>query len=517
MARVFQTSQPYGGEVQLGLSPSRIQQYQQSENPAVRAGGAILAESPEVFPATRKCRDVLWSVLFLALFGALVYLAYTESKGWSFDDHAFMPDAKKAGLKAVLVAMISSVIVACVLSVFFLVMLRCCTKLIVWATLLFAPTVSLLFAASFVIFPKFWNFEDKNTGLMFCALLAVPALLMLTCYCMCWRKLIDFTASILHAVTGVLQQHLGLCVVALVSLLFSVAWTILCATAVVAVSDRLIKNQHDCDTENPPRGKSIGAGSFCGPDYSIGLYALTFMIFAWGVTVFQNVGHTTNCGVFGRWYFNKPASVASSLWVSLTTSFGSICFGSLIVAFISAVEATLRAFRSNNGRNTVTKIALCLLDCLISCIRDMMEAFSYFTYVQVASRGLSFWSSARVTFTLCKWDNLFALVATTLVGNVCTLGSLMCGLLSGLVGYILGARFVPQDLSKDEVSNIHVVNIVSAMILGVVTARTILNVLRSGFATIVVCWAENKEALRTLHNGLYDDFSQRSLQGVALL
>jgi hypothetical protein len=147
-----------------------------------------------------------------------------------------------------------------------------------------------------------------------------------------------------------------------------------------------------------------------------------------------------------------------------------------------------------------------------------MQALSYFAYVQVAIRGFSFWSSAKVTFALCKWDNLFAaLISSTLVGNVCFLGSLMCGLLSGLVGYIVGAKFAPQGLSEDEVSNIHVVNIVSAIILGVVTARTILNVLRSGFATIVVCWAENKEALRTLHSSLYDDFSQRTLQGIALL
>merc|ERR1739848_361395 len=122
-------------------------------------------------------------------------------------------------------------------------------------------------------------------------------------------------------------------------------------------------------------------------------------------------------------------------------------------------------FRRNNNGNTVTQIVLCLLDCLISCIRDMVEAFSYFAYVQVAMRGLSFWSSAKVTFTLCKWDNLFALVGTTLVGNVCAMGSLMCGLLSGLVGYLVGAKLVPQGLSKDEVSNIHVVNIVSAIVL----------------------------------------------------
>merc|ERR1712139_105820 len=141
---------------------------------------------------------------------------------------------------------------------------------------------------------------------------------------------------------------------------------------------------------------------------------------------------------------------------------------------------------------------------LISCIKDMAEAFSYFAYVQCAIRGLSFWSSAKATYALCTWENLYALVATTVVDTVCALGSLMCGILSGAAGYYVGAKFIPEGLSEDEVSSIHVLNIISAILIGMAVARTILNVLRSGFATIVVCWAENREALRSLQCALYD-------------
>lgn len=316
--------------------------------------------------------------------------------------------------------------------------------------------------------------------------------------------MIDFTAKILYAVAGVLEQHLGLCIVALVVLVFSVLWAILCFTAVVALSDKLIKSQHDCEG-------SIDSNKCFGPATAYGLYALTFMIFAWGVTVFQNVGHTTNCGVFGRWYFRQPASVCRCLWVSLTTSFGSICLGSLIVAFIAAVEATLRHMRRQIGRsNGALQALLCVLDCFITCIKDMMEAFSYFAYVQCALRGLSFWSSAKATYALCKCENLYPLVATTLVEQVCNLGSLMCGMFAGAAGYLVGARFVPEGLMDVEVSNILAVNILSGILIGIITARTILNVLRSGFATIVVCWAENKEAPRSLQGGLAEEFNQRN-------
>lgn len=505
MTRSFQTSQPYGGygEVQMGVPASRIQQFNQSDNQAIRAGGAVLGEAPEVFPATRKCRDVVWIILFLAVLGALGYFAYTESRGWSFHGDDFDQDAKKVGFKAVLFAIVSSVAVACPLALVFLALARCCTKVVVWVALLFTPTAMLIEAVSFIAFPKVYNFQDPESRYIACACLAIPALLLLTCYICCWRKLIDFTTKILYAVAGILGEHLGLCVVALVSLVFSILWATLCFASLMALSSKFVQAGHVCEG-NDKSSKCLGKGSFYG------LYFLTFLIFAWGTTIFQNVGHTTNCCVFGRWYFRQAASVRSSLWVSLTTSFGSICLGSLIIAFISAVEATLRMMRRSSGRNNVAQmVVLCVLECLISCIRDMAEAFSYFTYVQVAIRGLSFWSSAKATYALCKWDNLYGLIGTTLVGNVCALGSVMCGLLSGVAGYLVGARFIPKGLSEEEVFSIHILSIVSATLIGIVTARTILNVLRSGFATIVVCWAENKEALQSLQCGLYDDFNQR--------
>merc|ERR1711904_118080 len=103
------------------------------------------------------------------------------------------------------------------------------------------------------------------------------------------------------------------------------------------------------------------------------------------------------------------------------------------------------ARRSSGRNNGVQMGALCVLECLISCLRDMVEAFSYFAYVQCAIRGLSFWSSAKATYALCKSENIFALVATTLVDNVCFLGSVMCGIIAALVGSLgCTRRFITE-------------------------------------------------------------------------
>ena len=85
----------------------------------------------------------------------------------------------------------------------------------------------------------------------------------------------------------------------------------------------------------------------------------------WGFQVNKNVSHTTTCGVAATWYFStvvdhKPTPAAFKR--TMTTSFGSVCLGSLIVAFLQAVRAMLRGFQ--NSRSCLTLIAICLLRCI---------------------------------------------------------------------------------------------------------------------------------------------------------
>merc|ERR1719240_772754 len=109
---------------QVSVKPEKIQQLNRSEDAAVRAGAAILSQSPGMFPASRKCQDILWALLFVGVLGSLGYYAYTESHGWTFSGSDFYHNYRDAGLKSVLVAMASSVGVAYLLALLFLVLAR---------------------------------------------------------------------------------------------------------------------------------------------------------------------------------------------------------------------------------------------------------------------------------------------------------------------------------------------------------------------------------------------------------
>lgn len=92
-------------------------------------------------------------------------------------------------------------------------------------------------------------------------------------------------------------------------------------------------------------------------------------------TVIGNVVHVTTAGTVGTWWFVPEEAngccsqaVRESYVRSLTTSFGSICLGSLIVAIIQALRETVRSIRDNDD-----SILACVAECILGCIGTCMK------------------------------------------------------------------------------------------------------------------------------------------------
>ncbi len=83
----------------------------------------------------------------------------------------------------------------------------------------------------------------------------------------------------------------------------------------------------------------------------------------------------TVAGTVGNWWF-KPdeASTCCSSAVNnaairaMTTSFGSICFGSLIVAVIQALKMLANTARAEGDAGIMACVAECILACLASIV-----------------------------------------------------------------------------------------------------------------------------------------------------
>ncbi|KAG5462330.1 MAG: plasma-membrane choline transporter-domain-containing protein [Olpidium bornovanus] len=99
-----------------------------------------------------------------------------------------------------------------------------------------------------------------------------------------------------------------------------------------------------------------------------------------GFTVIKSVVHVTNSGVFAAYYFlegspqGMPSSPAlGSLKRATTTSFGSICLGSLIIAVLRTAKAIVRGIASDTDNGCAVFCAMCLV-CLLDWIGEFFPA-----------------------------------------------------------------------------------------------------------------------------------------------
>lgn len=102
-----------------------------------------------------------------------------------------------------------------------------------------------------------------------------------------------------------------------------------------------------------------------------------FLSFFWGINVFKNTLHVTTSGAMADWWFNGSASsnkVCSSLGRAMTTSFGSICFGSLLIAIVQALEALVRQSQREDRDAGEENALMCFLRCCALCILECIKA-----------------------------------------------------------------------------------------------------------------------------------------------
>jgi hypothetical protein len=69
----------------------------------------------------------------------------------------------------------------------------------------------------------------------------------------------------------------------------------------------------------------------------------------------------------------------------MTTSFGSICFGGLVVAFIQALRMLANSARANGDGNFL----VCIAECLLACLASIIEYLNKWAFIYVGIYGFS--------------------------------------------------------------------------------------------------------------------------------
>merc|ERR1712232_1140460 len=242
-----------------------------------------------------------------------------------------------------------------------------------------------------------------------------------------------------------------------------------------------------------------------------GVLFLGALVYVWGAQVVYAVCHLTYCGVFGRWYFAKTGGVMQSLRVALTYSFGSISFGSFLIAAVRAAEsiASMARSQAQEDGNTLCCIIFLIVEMVIGCIGDMLEYFSEWAYVQCAVRGVKFTDAARITYSMMTCANIKYILKVLLLDSVVLLGAILCGLVGAAVG--AGVAFATGDDAMSITAGA-----VIGLWAGCLAGGSAAGIISSGTKTILALWAEDPEPLRLTHPETHYEFEARIVNGMDL-
>ncbi|KAJ7537675.1 hypothetical protein O6H91_11G016900 [Diphasiastrum complanatum] len=205
----------------------------------------------------------------------------------------------------------------------------------------------------------------------------------------------------------------------------------------------------------------------------------------WTGAILCNLVHVTIAGVIvlvlahnGQDAPPMPSRpLLRSLRHAISTSLGSICYGSLFTAAIRTLRWAIRGLRSRIGNN---ECLLCCVDFLFNLVETLVRFFNKYAYVEVAVYGKSFNCSARDAWELFQSTGIEALVAYDLSGAVLLMAVILGGLVTGsCVG--IWTWFKRRDRFVMVGS--------TSMILGMILVGMSLVVVESAITSIYICYA----------------------------
>jgi len=226
-----------------------------------------------------------------------------------------------------------------------------------------------------------------------------------------------------------------------------------------------------------------------------GLWVLLAFLFFWTGEVFQNVVYTTCCGVAASWYFLRDGVSNPTLGAfrrTMTTSFGSVCFGSLLVAILKTIRLLLRMMMEKaSDTGACGMVAMCILCCveaLVGMIESLLEYFNEYAYAQIAIYGKKYTTAAKDTIQLLKQSGMLAIINDMLINPVLVMTSFFSGILVALIVGLLSRSVLYGFFG---------------FLIGLYMCSMCLSTVRACVVTLFVCYAEQPQALLINDPDLY--------------
>lgn len=230
-------------------------------------------------------------------------------------------------------------------------------------------------------------------------------------------------------------------------------------------------------------------------------YILFLLSLYWTSEVIKNITTVTVSGTVGTWWYSPvearsccSSAVMDSFKRATSYSFGSICFGSLIVAILNVINNMLRRAQ-RNGR---CGLLWCVIRCIMVYIERLVEYFNKWAFVYVGLYGYDYMTAGKNVMTLFKSRGWSTVIAHSLVQKAMGMIALCIALVTGLI-IALASSLVQEVEMGFGAQGIGLMAFFLSFYISIINSSTLLSVVSTSTDTAIVCFAEGPAEFEENH------------------
>ncbi|CCE65115.1 hypothetical protein TPHA_0J02940 [Tetrapisispora phaffii CBS 4417] len=342
---------------------------------------------------------------------------------------------------------------------------------------------------------RYWS-----TGIIF----LVFTFFTIWCY---WgmRSRIPLTVIILKTIMEVITKLPQIIYVQLIGTIILTAFSFLFSSVVVSTYIKY-------DPKSANSGCNVSGGS-CSYSKLVGILVFVFFSGYYITEVIRNCIHVTISGIYGSWYYWYKVPNSFPRWPALgsfkramTTSFGSICFGSLIVTVIETIKEIVRLLRQgsqvDNSFGSFAGIAFIFLDWIISFLQWVAQYFNHYAYCFIALYGKPYLKSAKDTWNMLRDKGIDALINDNLINAALGFYVLFVSYMSTLFAFLY-LRFTTPDYNSSGTFNFPLTAF--SFLIAFQVCNVSVECIRSGVATFFVALSKDPEVYQNDYPEKFDE------------
>ena len=393
----------------------------------------------------------------------------------------------------------ASVIWSFLISMFFLLFLRCCAGIIVF--LILVGIFVGLIVLCFILRIKMNDYEEKgddSKSRLFCVLfwicVVVDFFWLLFILIMCNR--IRLSIALIRISAKYINSNCSILTIPFLFFVLTIGWIVYWVVLSV-----YLYSSGDFDKEHSKIFASFTWKYHINYLFWYHLFAL-FYINAL-ISAFSQFIYASCTSI---WYFNHEKGteghiILTSFKRAFKYHFGSIAFGSLIIAIVRFIMFFLEQFKKRTeksyGKKKQGKCFRCFmrcLECCLLCITKFLEFINKHAYIMISIKGDSFCTAAWEGFALTV-RNLGRFSVLTLLGSLFSIiGTLFIMTVSGILGYLVIENY---GFLSEEIDSAFL-PVFCMVIIGLIIGLICMNVFGMSADTLLYCFLIDEEVNKGL-------------------